>query len=194
MADIKKKFIDILFDDDVDDRELAEESINNSREVKIDYNTSKGDSPIKAKDILYRKSGSSAFINLDDTAEQKDNDDDAQEEYELSTQISPIFGPIKENNRDTLNSKKVVSETKINKPVYSHLDIITSPIYGYDSGDSKITNTYEFKLDDIDDADEELHNLFDEDNYLDDSYNSLKNEENKDEEDITLFKLFGDNK
>ena len=54
MADLKKKFIDILFEDDVDEQELQDDAYY-AQKVETPVKPIK-ESPIKANDILYRKS------------------------------------------------------------------------------------------------------------------------------------------
>ena len=124
MKDIKKKFLDILFEPI--DEEIEE--VKTQEEVKKPV---KEESSIKAKDILYKKSENSAFIDLNDlnktshVVEKKDND------YEFASQISPIFGVLKENKKRPIKTEKQTNETIVNKPEDSHLETITSPIYGY---------------------------------------------------------------
>ena len=185
MADLRKKFIDILFEDDNDDEET------NSNEVSTDVR--KSESPIKAKDVLYRKSATSPFVNL--TEEPKRQEDSVAEKipevYEMSSQISPIFGLIKENKPKVVSVKPEITESQTNKPSDSHLDIITSPIYGYGNKEDAIDNNYEVRNIIDENEDDELHHLFDEEENLNNSYDDMQ--DNPDEE-ISLFRLFGDNK
>ena len=179
--DIKQKFINILFEP-----EDGEESVQETTEKAII------DSPIKAKDILYRKQGSSAFINYKDVTPTV-NEENKDENYEFSSHISPIFGVIKEASKKTSTSfNKEVTETQTNKPESSHLDIITSPIYGYGSKEQAMEGNYEVKGIG-EESDEELHRVFsDEDELLEQSFAQTEDEEVKEEENINLFNLFGD--
>ena len=190
MADIKKKFIDILFEDDPDDE---------PKDLKYDEKliTVQKDSPIRAEDILYRKPGTSAFINLEEPAVVKqeiDNIEINQEEYEMSSQISPIFGLIKENKRKVVNVDQDIIDTQTNKPVDSHLDIITSPIYGYGNKEDAHDKNYDVKsVTDDSDEESELHHLFDqEEEALNKSYDDEKT--SFDDDIANLFKLFGEDK
>lgn len=195
MADLKKKFIDILFEDDVDEQELQDDAYY-AQKVETPVKPIK-ESPIKAKDILYRKSDSSAFINLDETPKEKETftlDDIKKNEYEMSSQISPIFGLIKESTKKVINVDPNITEAQTNKPSDSHLDIITSPIYGYATKEDAQENNYDVRSAIGENEDEELHNLFDEqENSLNNSYNDFVSNP-IDEEEISLFRLFGENK
>lgn len=186
MADLKKKFIDILFEDDVDEEELQDSSY---------LATKNGGQSIDAKDILYRKNDSSPFINieekLDSNSEQESEDVD---EYEMSSQISPIFGLLKESKRKSAEFDSEVIETQTNKPNDSHLDIITSPIYGYSNKEDASDNNYEVKDILNENEEEELHHLFDEEEKLNFSYSNQDLDDDTSSDDISLFRLFGENK
>lgn len=196
MADLKKKFIDILFEDDVDEQELQDDSYYVEKEETPVVSKPVEESPIKAKDILYRKSSSSAFINLNEPTE-KDTftlDDLKKDEYEMSSQISPIFGLIKESPKKVMNVDPNITEVQTNKPSDSHLDIITSPIYGYATKEDAKENNYDVRSAIGENEDEQLHQLFDqEEESLNNSYDSLDSNP-LDDEEISLFRLFGENK
>jgi len=155
---IKKKFIDILFEPEDDDEEEAVVERKKQPEKKAKEELSN----ISAKDLLYKKPETkSAFINLD---EKKDKEkekkivaDDLEGDYEFSSQISPIFGVIKESEHKKKANNSEADSKIINKPDSSHLEIITSPIYGYakDNGED-YSNQYEYYTDE-----EELHELLD---------------------------------
>lgn len=194
MADIKKKFIDILFEDDDENSELS----NNTEKVEKQIAANNSESPIKAKDILYRKSNGSAFINLEETTKNNVIEEIVSNygEYEMSSQISPIFGVIKENKKKILNVDQDIIDTQTNKPSDSHLDIITSPIYGYGNKEDAQKNNYDVRSVTDENEEEELHQLFDDEQSLNDSFEKEINDPEIDimDEDISLFKLFGDNK
>lgn len=195
MADLKKKFIDILFEDDVDEQELQDDAYYAQKEEKPVEKTI-DESPIKAKDILYRKSNASAFINLNEPRPEKETftlDEIKKDEYEMSSQISPIFGVIKENVKKVVNVDPNVTEAQTNKPSDSHLDIITSPIYGYATKEDARENNYDVRSAIGENEDEQLHQLFDEEESLNNSYDSLDSNP-LDDEEISLFRLFGENK
>ena len=201
MKDIKKRFIDILFESDDEDEE---EVVPVAEPVKKKEAVKKEETSFNAKDVLYRKSDQSAFINLEETIKTvKENKAAKEEEYELSSQISPIFGLIKEN-KPTYKKPADTGrdETLLSKPDDSHLEIITSPIYGYGTKDDQdisslvIDNGYA-------EDEEELHRLLDVDPQASD-YVRLSNPEKEEfiypeesrnreeDEDITLFDIFGD--
>ena len=203
MKDIKKRFLDILFetDDEEDEEEVVAvaEPVREAEPVKKKEETS-----FNAKDVLYRKSDQSAFINLEETIKTvKETGSSEEEEYELSSQISPIFGLIRENKQTVRKPVETdQNETFVSKPDDSHLEIITSPIYGYGTKDHQdikslgIDNGYA-------EDEEELHRLLDQEPQ-DATYvhlSSLKKEDfelpeepfkREEDADITLFDIFGD--
>ncbi len=175
--EIKKKFIDILFD--TDDDEEDEPSLEKEKKPE----KKKEDSTVKAADILYHKTGKSAFIDLDEKPKEVKAESRTGTSYEFSTQISPIFGVLK-GGEPPAEEKKEVDESQINKPEDSHLEIITSPIYGYATRDSvEKEETVEEDEDEPFDDDEELHRLLLSE---DERYSRY------DDDDINLFDVFGD--
>ena len=182
MTDIKKKFIDILFEPD----EEPEEEI--VRPVKNKEKPEKTTSPIKAQDILYRKGGS-VFIDYNAMQESPKKSEDKplfEEPYELSSHISPIFGPIEDNSSKSETTIDGSGQTQIRKPADSHLDIITSPIYGYGKADDFDLEGYYGQ----EDESAEIHRLFEET----DLYYQAKMDDDvlKEDEEISLFDIYGD--
>ena len=186
--DIKKKFIDILFEPEEDEEEIFEKPKAAEKPARKQENT------VKAKDILYRKSEGSAFINLDEKKkpEEKKVEDD-HIDYEFSSQISPIFGLIKENKPEISSSPSASpSETVLSKPDSSHLEIITSPFYGYGSRED-----YEKEHPDLFgdlplNEEDELHRLLDGEDYRYDydehTYDDIEDDYDNDKlEEINLF-------
>ena len=195
MGDLKNKFMDILFEDDTDDDVSDNENVdkNNIKEKANMTNTT----GINVKDLLYRKSDSSPFIDLEETIASSSNnivdgDLNNNDEYELSAQISPIFGVIKKAERKTTKVSSEIIKSQTVKPADSHLDIITSPIYGYGNKEDAIDNNYNVKGvgEYINDEEEQLHDLFDNN---DPSDMDVMSDDTLDD-DISLFRLFGDNK
>lgn len=190
MKDIKKKFLDILFEPTDDEPEQVDEAVEEVEKKPI-----KEESSVKAKDILYRKSEGSAFIDLNDLSKPTSSlkEEKNEENYEFASQISPIFGVLKESKRRPVKLEKESNDSIVNKPEDSHLEIITSPIYGY--GDQEdVTGNRNMTAGLL--ADEsELHDLFDdkdlpveteenfEENLVEDDY--YKQEEYFDEEDYS---------
>lgn len=198
MADLKKKFIDILFEEDDPEQEVREDSYySNTPDIKIENIVkTNNDNESKSEPVLHR-SDRSAFINLDEKNTEKHDDIDTviKEEYEMSSQISPMFGVLKESKKREYTFDENIEKHQTKKPLDSHLDIITSPIYGYANKEDAKKDNFEVKniIDDVDE--EELHHLFDsEEEYLDKSYNEETNDDLLTDEDISLFRLFGDNK
>ncbi|MBR4461741.1 MAG: hypothetical protein IKS51_04095 [Erysipelotrichaceae bacterium] len=125
ISGIKQKFIDILFERDPDQpqEQPVVDITTEPEEVVRNFD---------AKDVLY-KTKSSAFINLEETIEEVQKEDDTPRDYQFSQQISPMFGVVR-NENDTnrvVVQKQEKDETMVNKPDDSHLDIVTSPFFGY---------------------------------------------------------------
>ena len=182
-SDIKRKFLDILFEPEDEDDEVYEKPKQEVKPVKKQENT------VKAADILYRKQAKSAFIALNENKKpEKKQEENVYGDYEFSSQISPIFGVIKESKVET-NTSVSVDEALINKPDSSHLEIITSPIYGYGN-----RSDYEKDHPDLFETipasdEEELHRLLDEDyGYDEHTYDDLEDEN----EEINLFNSYGE--
>ena len=205
--DIKKKFIDILFEPEEDEEEeVVVAPVIEPRPAK------KQENAIKAKDILYRKpdtsaptsnstptsssapTSSSTFINLDETSKKvKEVKETANPygDYELSSQISPIFGVIKENKPESSSSSVATvkaNDSLVSRPDSSHLEIITSPIYGYgnrkdfDGDRDGLAEVFSIR-----NEEDELHNLFeDEVGYDEHTYDDIQDNSTTDD-DINLF-------
>ncbi len=177
--DIKKKFIDILFEPDESDNEVELYDEPEKPKAPIKKFDANQNASVNAKDFLYKKSEQSAFIDLDPPKKNERKVISTPDgEYEFSSQISPIFGVIKEN--DYKVSTKSDPDTKIvNKPDSSHLEIITSPIYGYAKQNDAQYNYNEYFEDT---SEQELHELLDDDFQDDHTYDDFA-----DDEEINLF-------
>ena len=82
------------------------------------------------------KSKSSAFIDLEETIQEAQKEEekvDAPRDYEFSQQISPMFGVLKKSSdaNKVIPPKPQKDEKMVSKPEDSHLDIVTSPFFGY---------------------------------------------------------------
>ena len=188
--DIKKKFIDILFEpEEEEEEEVVVAPAPKPRPVKKQENT------IKAKDILYRKPESSAFINLDEPKKNTEAKEAANPygDYEFSSQISPIFGVIKENKPESSTfNKPAVNDSLVSKPDSSHLEIITSPIYGYGNRNDFVGDRDDLaEVFSIRNEEDELHDIFDDEfGYDEHTYDDID-----DEDDINLFNsLYGEDR
>ena len=185
--DIKKKFIDILFEPEEDEEE--EVYVRPKAEPKP---VKKLENAVKAKDILYRKPERSAFIDLEEKKkkEEKKEPVNVYGDYEFSSQISPIFGVIKESKPEVKSSSSAsVNEALFSKPDSSRLEIITSPIYGYGKREDFEKEHPDLFADHPFSDEEELHMLIDDD-YAYDSHTYDDIEE--DNEEINLFNSYGE--
>ena len=188
---LKKKFLDILFEDDENygkDKDEANVTIDESIITKRKTNK---DSTINVKDVLYQNNNSSAFIDLQEKPKNEIVIEKPKKDYEFTSQISPMFGVMNEKKK-TYKEVKNTDDTLVNKPDDSHLDIITSPIYGYGPQDEVNyipSETNYLSSDDEDDYpfsdNEEMNNLMDyvenqdEDDDVDEFYEELQEEENE---------------
>ncbi|MBR4421083.1 MAG: hypothetical protein IKS69_00940 [Erysipelotrichaceae bacterium] len=163
-AGIKKKFLDILFEDYEDDEAEEEKAV----ETPIFKDEEKPESPVNAREVLYRKKEGSAFIDLDETVKPDvvSEEEKIKKEYEMSSQLSPIFGVVGEKQRN-IQPKMEVDDTHTNRPESSHLDIITSPIYGYGQQDESNYMPSSIGSNAEDDM------PFDEEPYRDEEFNDL---------------------
>jgi len=174
-SDIKKKFIDILFEPE------EEETPSESRKKTETRKEITEEFAVNAKDILYRKPEKSAFIDLYEKPKEKAKKEES--EYEFTSQISPIFGIIRNSDQKAVSTANT-DETQIKKPENTHLDIITSPIYGY--GSKEEAERAGFSVGSYDE-DDELHRLLDEaESYHNHTYDDF------DGDDINLFDAFGE--
>ena len=199
MVDLKKKFIDILFEDDdngVIADKVLEKGSNPEEKKDGEAESKKPEEPtVLAKDILYRKSSKpSAFINLQEPVKKSETpqgSNNINNDFEFSSQISPIFGLIKENKVKMSNYSEEIKNSQTNRPNDSHLEIITSPIYGYGNKEDAIDNNYNVKGIDEYQEESQLHELFDTQEYQNVQLDTLSESESN---QIDLESLFGDKK
>lgn len=144
MSDIKKKFLDILFEPETEEIEAeaplvdvkVEKPIKEEKVETIDNKEKETVKTPNAKDILYGKQDKpSSFIDYFEVPKVEKYVEEKPETYEMKENVSPIFGPISQKER----KKKTASEKDIQKAVTStstneYTGIVLSPIYGYDSG------------------------------------------------------------
>lgn len=153
--DIKKKFLDILFE--TEETEEAETIVDEPmKDVKLT------DKPavLKAHDILYKKDNSintivkqkpeapvqvslsNSFISLNTEPKKEEvKKEEIKEKYEIKPNISPMFGVVKNGEpvATPIEPKEVFKEEKpfnmsapLKKSHDSYLGTIISPIFGYD--------------------------------------------------------------
>lgn len=137
MSDLKKKFLDMLFEPE--DETVEEGPIKDiDSNPKQKKNVSNKNIP-NAKDVLYGKQNvNNSFRDIKNLVSSEDNkhkEDDVKFSYELKQNISPIFGNILDQDY----SKRSISEIEKQKATYSgsneqYSGVIISPIFGYDSG------------------------------------------------------------
>lgn len=132
---IKQRFMDILFEDE-DDLPVKREKVEKPKPVILEKPKYKSEvTPINAKDFLYGKkeNQSNTFINLD---EGKKIDVKAvveqQDDFVATPNLSPIFGTIDNKTRKS-NEETSVDYASVQKSDTNYLDMVLSPIYGYDT-------------------------------------------------------------
>lgn len=179
MGDFKKKFIDILFENDAieDEDNSLQTAINEMKKTKIETST------IKAADVIYKKGSQSPFINLNEdkqiSAKELFNE---TEEYKSTPKLSPIFGLINDNSKQTFNPDVSIRESKSDKTV-SHLDIVPSPIYGYGTKDDYFKSDYMSSGTSFADEEEQ---------FVEEDRETKEDIPEDEDENITLFDDFGD--
>ena len=141
MGDIRKKFLDILFEPDSEEIE-AEAPLSEIKEEAVKVENSvienvKNIETIKSpnvKDVLYGKQEKpSSFIDYFEVPKTEKPVERDSETYEMRENVSPIFGPVvqKERKKKSINDKEVQKAvSSINSNDFN--GIVISPIYGYD--------------------------------------------------------------
>lgn len=188
MGDLKNKFMGILFEDDPE-TEIGDENMRVDSDEIVTV-----ESKISAKDLLYRKSSDSPFIDLDESPKDIEDYFDEPKEYEMSAQISPIFGVISKEEKKMVEVAPEVTKSQTTKPVDSHLDIITSPIYGYGNKEDAMDNNYDVKGINAsykEENDEDLDNLIDNEEPIE---VDVMSDDSFYEDEVSLFRLFGEDK
>lgn len=165
MSDIKKKFLDILFEPESEEIE-AEAPLTEVKEKTINKETVLSGDIVapKAKDILYGKQDNkhSSFIDYYVVPKKEKPIEDVQEEaYEMRGNVSPIFGTIaqKEKRKKPVNDKDVQKAIASGATSDEYVGVVISPIYGYDANKAndarRSLNDRNNKIED-DDYNEEL--------------------------------------
>jgi len=134
MGDIKKKIIDILFEDE---KPIDEEFDADSPLLDIKEKSEKKEVKVpSAKDILYGEQNSTkgtTFIDLYDKPKEKLKAED--EGYEMMGNVSPIFG-LQDGSS---TKRKTAKELEPRKPInfedsdLGYTGVVLSPIYGYEN-------------------------------------------------------------
>lgn len=133
MSDIKKKFLDILFEPPVEEIQAEAPLTSLKGEEGVNIKKEEKDNVPKAKEILYGKQDKpSSFIDYFVVPKKETKEEIAEEAYEMKENVSPIFGPIVHKEK----KKKATLEKDIQKAITNNSDeytnIVISPIYGYD--------------------------------------------------------------
>lgn len=153
---IKKRFMDILFEPD--ESEIDEPVVEEKPVKPIVQETKKvtKEPGFNARDLLYNKKDST-FIDYQAKVEKQKKQE--EEPYEFSSQISPIFGMIKEGKKPQSKIPSRVDESMVNSRKESPLDIVPSPIYGYATRETinKRVDTYNIVEET---SEEEIHRIF----------------------------------
>lgn len=134
MSDIKKKIMDILFEEPEQNNSLESQVLE---DIKLEGDLYKAP---KASDILYGKQEKpSSFIDYFEVprSNKKDEDDTKIECYELRENVSPIFGVVNQKGKkkkliDKDMSKAINNTGDSNRKHNDYTNIVISPIYGYD--------------------------------------------------------------
>lgn len=149
MGDLKRKIIDILFEDEppvIDEAPLSD-VMNTKKEVKnmsVENKEKSKERTVKvpdAKEILYgKKEKQSSFIDYFETGDDSSTNKSVaketknEEKYELRENVSPIFGLINQKERKKKSaSNKDIQKAVVNNPPNEYVSIVISPIYGYDA-------------------------------------------------------------
>ena len=177
MGDLRKKFIDILFepDEEIDiDAPLTDVKTRSSdrKDIKKESKKEIKKEPSKvidAREVLYGEpSKQTSFIDyFDGINNKKPNDKKVAEEekYEMHDNVSPIFGLLNQKER----KKKTVSEKEIQKAITpsDYISVVLSPIYGYDTAKANDARSVldekqnSSKADDAFDITDTMGNVFD---------------------------------
>lgn len=174
---IKKRFMDILFEsDDPTEEEVLFKSEENTT-VKEEKPVIK-ESTTNAKDFLYNKNDQT-FINYQAKPVVKKQE---EEPYEFSSQISPMFGLISEPKKAKESIITSAKTAVIDGSKDSHLDIVTSPIYGYATGEKEV---YKDALYFEETSEEEIHRIFEKEDPQ-----TYRNPYETRTEELSLFDIF----
>lgn len=150
MGNFKDKIMDILFDSDTDpiveDGPLKDPipPKKDTKPIKEDKKPDQNKAPLEpvkgpsAKDILYgNKKTNEIFIDIfpsKDGQVASKSEDSKEEKYELRENVSPIFGIINQKEKKKKQSNiKAEQKAIVNNPPSEYVNIVISPIYGYDT-------------------------------------------------------------
>lgn len=147
--EIKKKFLDILFETEEEGEVVIDEPI---KEVKLEE---KVPATAEAQKFLYNKKQPNSFISVDKRERRENKKSEVSSRYEIKPNISPMFGVVGKNSEPIVPDAKISNvSNNIKKSKESYLGTIISPIYGYDVKND-FSNTMNLSIHKVDDSYEE---------------------------------------
>lgn len=163
MSDLKKKIIDILFEPDETEVKV-QVPFNTIQKTEPVIKKAPETKPLNAKEVLYgdKNVNNNSFIDYETKEEKEFRKEKEKERKELEEiyirqgNVSPIFGLIDENEKETIqinNEVKANYDTGESSNNNEYINVILSPVYGYDSSKSVTSPDY-FDFDDLDIDDE----------------------------------------
>lgn len=140
--DLKKKFLDILFEPEEESEVVVEEELKEVRGLRttpVKEERRETVKPNRTPETTKRVVTSNSFINLDKVEDKKEEiktkevNVDLSDTYELKHHISPIFGNIETK---TTKKEEIVKKPSVSVSIPNNKDytgIVLSPIFGYDN-------------------------------------------------------------
>lgn len=140
--DLKKKFLDILFEPEEESEVVVEEELKEVRGLRttpVKEERRETVKPNRTPETTKRVVTSNSFINLDKVEDKKEEiktrevNVDLSDTYELKHHISPIFGNIETK---TTKKEETVKKPSVSASIPNNKDytgIVLSPIFGYDN-------------------------------------------------------------
>jgi len=133
--DVKKKFLDILFETESDD-EPAISNDYKERSQRSSVKNVQGSKTVLAKDILYSKgnenTNTTSFINLDEKPQVNFEPVKKKPLYSPSENLSPMFGVLNSHTNEIEDNISRETKPVIKRNETSILGTIISPIFGTD--------------------------------------------------------------
>lgn len=174
-GDLKKKFLDILFEQDPEDEEYSEpKQVKEEKRESVKENKNVP----SAKEVLYQDKKQSSFIDYEEAPKKKIEEvkkekpavkkieqpavKDDDRDYVIKGNVSPIFGEIEEPRKE----KKIIKSDKaahINPSIYSTKEFtggVISPIFGYDSKEAdKAREIFEVNRESADEIEDVVNDI-----------------------------------
>ena len=99
--EIKKKFLDILFETEEEGEVVIDEPI---KEVKLEE---KAPATAEAQKFLYNKKQPNSFISVDKRERRENKKSEVSSRYEIKPNISPMFGVVGKNSEPIVPDAKI---------------------------------------------------------------------------------------